>query len=682
MRSERRRFFSQGWHKYKQLLQFSVLALVLLSFSSLSEFQMLESRSFDLISTFAVSFPEDSPVVLVGIDEASFAEIGSQWPWPRALHGQLIDSLKRAGAAVIAMDIIFAEHSEPGSDEKLSQAISAAGSVVLAGDLVLEENRHISQLIRIEPLDQFQEAGAGTGIAAVTLDGDGIIRKLPTYDDGFALRTLHAWEKLHGKGLSRPPASGALIQFFGPSGSYPSVSYYQALQPETFLPPDIFRDRIVIVGRALKSSPDPGARQADSFFTPFSQFSGTSVAGMEVHATILDTLRLGVAIQPVSATLRHLLLLVVLALSFVLFRDWHPRSSSMTALVLMTGIVAGSVLLLRKEQIWLPPLMPLLAVVLGYGVQAGSNFLKVYLERSRIKHAFGRYLSPGLVEQLAADPSRLQLGGEKRCLSIMFCDVRGFTTISERFSDDPEGLTRVMNRFFTAMTEVILDSGGTVDKYIGDCIMAFWNAPLDDTDHASHACQAALAMGIALEKLNAEFAEEMRAAGMEPLCLNIGIGINSGLCLVGNLGSLQRFDYSVLGDAVNLASRLEGQTKNYGIPIVVGPQTARDAEGVVLLELDKIVVKGKREAVQIFGVQSQECFSDGDAARAFEAQHAAFIRAYRSRSWREGLALLEAGRREQRALSGLYHMYEERILSFEQQPPADGWDGVVVATSK
>lgn len=666
----------------KHLLLAVVLWFVLAPLPLITGFQIFEYRVFDLVSTILPPAPVDSRIILVGIDEPSFAELGLQWPWPREIHGALIDSLSSSGATVIALDIVFAEPSNSESDQTLAAAIRKAEHIVLAADLTVEENRHVSQLIRIEPLDMLQAAGAVSGIAAVTLDRDGVLRRLPAYNDGFSFTVLQAWQKANNRQQTKAPAKNQLIQFFGPAHSYPYVSYYQALNPDTFLPPDIFKNRIVIVGRSVKNTPDPGARQADTFATPFTQSSGSLMAGAEVHATILDNLRLDLAVKPVPRLLQQLLTILVLVLALFLFKGWQPRRSGMTVLVLMGLIMTGSFVLLRTGRIWLPPILPLLAVFLSYVGEGGIAFLKVRLERSQIKQAFSRYLSPSLVEQLAADPSRLKLGGEIRCMSIMFCDVRGFTTLSEQYRDDPEALIQIMNRFFTAMTGVILELGGTVDKYVGDCIMAFWNAPLEDPDHALRACSAALAMVECLERLNVEFSQEMTTDDIEPVRLNIGIGINTGSCVVGNMGSQQRFDYSVLGDTVNLASRLEGQTKTYGVSILIGPQTAEAVSELFPLELDKIVVKGKAEAVRIFGLIPANQFAGDAATHRFVTGHCKFIEAYRRRAWQEAKTLLEECRREVPGLDAFYTIYASRIETYESCPPPDDWNGVVIARTK
>jgi len=264
--------------------------------------------------------------------------------------------------------------------------------------------------------------------------------------------------------------------------------------------------------------------------------------------------------------------------------------------------------------------------------------------------------------------------------------VRGFTTISESLQDRPQELTGLMNRLLTPLTAEILDSGGTIDKYMGDAIMAFWNAPLDDPDHSLHACRAALGMQAALARLNDSLARELAAGATHVGRLEVGIGINSGLCVVGNMGSDQRFDYSVLGDAVNLASRIEGQCPTYGARIILGQATAAAlGERLAVAELDLIRVKGKRAPQRIFALLgSSELAEDAEAAAAV-ATLQRFLAAYRAQDWASALSALsslESVRLAQLDLSVFARLYRGRIQTFGSQPPPADWDGVYTATTK
>jgi adenylate cyclase len=265
---------------------------------------------------------------------------------------------------------------------------------------------------------------------------------------------------------------------------------------------------------------------------------------------------------------------------------------------------------------------------------------------------------------------------------LLFADIRGFTTISERFKADPQGLTHLVNRFLTPMTDVIMARRGTIDKYIGDCIMAFWNAPLDDAAHARHACESALAMIAALENVNRDLRQEAQAAGSPYHPLKIGIGVNSGECVVGNMGSELRFDYSVLGDAVNLASRLEGQSKTYGVDIVIGETTCAGLSDWAVLELDRIAVKGKTEAVRIFALLGDRQLAATPEYAILAERHADMLRRYRAQDWPGALTVLAACRGLSPDLQTLHALYEDRIRHYAVHPPEPDWDGVFIATSK
>jgi adenylate cyclase len=552
-----------------------------------------ELRSFDYLSTFDdPSPPADSPVV-VAIDEPSLAEINVQWPWPRDIHARLVEALRAAGARAIGLDIIFAEPSVPERDAALAAALGP--DVVLAGDESLIVTPQAEQLVRTTPLPAFSDAGAVTGLASISLGGDGTFRDLPRYEDGFARELARIAGRPH-----ELPHGDWLVQSFGPARSYPTVSYYQALDPDYFLPKDFFRDRVVIVGLSLQNAPEINHGGADAFATSYTVHTGRLVAGVEIQATIFDNIVGARAILKAGTpiALAGIALAAVLsALTVWRSTRWQTAAVTLGAVV---ALAAASFLLIRYAQLFVSPLGPALAFVSVAIGQAAFDYADERRNRKQITRAFSQYLSPALVERLARDPSQLRLGGERRTLSILFCDVRGFTTIAETMKDDPEQLTTLINRLLTPLSDIVLGHGGTIDKYIGDCLMAFWNAPLDDDDHANHAVAAAIDMLARMDSLNEELKREATERGAVHHQLRIGIGINTGECVVGNMGSSQRFDYSVLGDAVNLASRLEGASKNYGVPLLIGEGTALLADRFCALELDRITVKGRTTASPVF----------------------------------------------------------------------------------
>jgi adenylate cyclase len=565
--------------------------------------KLVEARAFDYLSTLAPPpRPADGPVI-VAIDEPSMAEIGLQWPWPRNLHARLITALREAGAKAIAIDIIFAEPSSSPADQALTKALGA--DVVLAGDETLVTAPHADQIVRVEPLQQFIDAGARVGIASISLDRDATLRRAPARDDGLASVLLDI------AGVERKPAAaGGLLQVFGPARSYPTFSYYQAIEPGEFLPEGAFRGRPVIVGLSMQATPTVDAGGADAHATSYTMRTGQLTSGAEIQATIYDNLAHGLLILPASATAGIIAALLAALLAGALVWRGTGWRTALWSVAAVAALVAGCWLLLRFGRVFVPPVAPALALVLTAAIQGGRDYAAERRLRRGITRAFSQYLSPVLVERLASDPAKLRLGGERRTLSILFCDVRGFTTIAENMKDDPEALTRLVNRLLDPLSQVVLAAGGTIDKYMGDCIMAFWNAPLDDPDHAARAVGAALKMLDELEALNRELAEESAEGGNLPR-LGIGIGINTGACVVGNMGSAMRFDYSAIGDAVNLASRLEGQTRNYEVPLLLGEDTAALVSSRwTTVELDRISVKGRTASAPISTVVSAADASD------------------------------------------------------------------------
>jgi adenylate cyclase len=333
--------------------------------------------------------------------------------------------------------------------------------------------------------------------------------------------------------------------------------------------------------------------------------------------------------------------------------------------------------------LWLKLVDPLIALAAGSLSVLLFRYGFVDAQRRQVHAAFRHYLAPDLVNQLAAHPGQLKLGGETRTISVMFSDIRGFTSISETFKANPEGLSRLINRgFLTPMTHLIMARRGTIDKYMGDCIMAFWNAPLDDGDHADHACASALAMLSALDRINAELQQEAAAEGRVFLPLHIGVGINTGECVVGNMGSDERFAYTAMGDAVNLASRLEGQTKTYQVGIIIGEATRAAARSWAALELDLIAVKGKQEAVRIYALLGDAALAQSADFVAHAVDHDRMLARYRAQDWAAAGAALDECRAYDPALAGFYDLYAERIAHFAANPPPEDWDGVFISETK
>ncbi|WP_237050274.1 CHASE2 domain-containing protein [Microvirga ossetica] len=585
--------YSGGEPLWRHFVMAGLIAALLIPVLFFPPFRLIEARLYDILSVISPPLPAEPGAVIVAIDEPSIGEIGQRWPWPRDIHAKLVESLRAAGAKVIAFDIIFADPTTEEADTALAKVLGP--DVVLAADDVTTPLEQGTQVTRVNPLDAFLDAGAVAGVASMHLDGDAYLRRMPPISDSFAAEVL----RLKGEPQAVAP-DGALIQYFGPRRSYPTSSYYQALDPKNFLPPNYFKDKVVLVGLSLQAATTADAGAPDTFPTPYTLTEGTLTAGVEVQATILDNLRHNRYLLPVPRPVMVLLVIAGAFLAAAFCTRGVTWRTGLSAVFLLAFFVVGAWVLLRFGRVWAPPALPAAAALAVFGSRFGLDYARERHLRRTVSEAFSRYLSPDLVAQLARDPSALKLGGERRNLSILFCDVRGFTTLSEKLKDEPERLTTLINRLLDPLSEAVLSEGGTIDKYIGDCVMAFWNAPLPSPDHPLCAARAAMRMLEAVEILNAELRQEQ---GEDAPVFAIGVGINTGDCVVGNVGSRWRYDYSVLGDTVNLASRLESLSKEYGVSIVLGPATAKALQDhFVLIELDRIAVKGRSEKSAIFTI--------------------------------------------------------------------------------
>ena len=681
-----------------------------------------------------------------------------------------------------------------------------------------------------------EESAAGNGAMNSTPDFDQILRRVPlilslngTLYPSLAAEALRVAQGARTSILKSSGASG--VEAFGEQTGLHEIKIGEFVIPTDANGRVWVRfsthqaARYMSAWRVLRSDFDPALVAGNIVFI------GTSASGLhDIRATPLDAAIPGVEIhaQVIEQILAkdflyrtgfadalELAYMLVLGSAFILLlQRFGPIATFVTGGIATAAVILGAWYSFDLYGWMFDPILPSVMLLVVAVTTEGISFMRAEAERRQVRAAFKQYLAPELVDQLANHPERLRLGGEQRLMTIMFCDVRGFTLLSERFKNDPEGLTHLVNRFLTPMTGVVLRNTGTIDKYIGDCIMAFWNAPLDDPRHAANACQSALEMQEALERLNAEFAtgagmaagkpggtrseaagwlagvrqvadqgdpkaqyamgkayrdgagvpaDAARAArwfvraaaqGYAPaqrnlglrhlhgdgvnrnppeaafwlslaiqqglsgfeadldearhgldrdatqaietrlrvwkptpegggvINLGIGIGISSGECVVGNLGSDQRFDYSVLGDWVNLASRLEGQSKTYGVPIILSDATRTLAPDFASLELDLIAVQGKREAVRIFTLLGQSDAAGSERFKRLEDTHKRFLEAYRAQRWGEARSLIGDCLPWDDRLADLYDMYEARIDGLERNPPGEGWDGVFVAQTK
>ena len=409
--------------------------------------------------------------------------------------------------------------------------------------------------------------------------------------------------------------------------------------------------------------------------------------GVEIHAQVLESALTREALStPAFAISLEFLAALILGLLVIAFAPgFGPITLVLVGGLLATVLAGTSWYFYAQHRMLIDFTYPLMSTTAIYLALIFFSFVREQSQRRQIRSAFSQYLSPVLVEQLALSPEKLVLGGEEREMTIMFSDVRGFTTISETYKSDPQGLTALMNRFLTPLTNAILARKGYIDKYMGDAIMAFWNAPLDDKEHEINACEAAIDMLEKIDEVNKQREQEAAAGGHVYIPLNVGIGLNTGLGVVGNMGSDLKFNYSVLGDSVNLASRLEGQSKEYGFPIIVGSRTAMAVkEKFAILELDFIMVKGKKEPEVIYAIAGREDVAQSGHFQRLRNLTIEMLACYRSRDWEGALAAIERGRKSDdgQALSSLYRLYEARIRSYIDNPPPEDWNGAYALLTK
>ncbi|HVC52487.1 MAG TPA: adenylate/guanylate cyclase domain-containing protein [Stellaceae bacterium] len=547
-------------------------------------------------------------------------------------------------------------------------------------------------------LSELQKAAAGNGFVNQHRHWDNVVRRMPLLFrlrgqavPSLAAETLRVAAGAHSY-IARGAGANAEKSFgentgltdikIGPlvvptDGSGRVWLYYSYTDPNQFISAAdilaghfdrrLIADNIVLIGATA-------AGLGELYATPL----GTEVPGVEVHAQLIEQILQGSFLARPDWVVGGEILFAVLA--GIILIVLMPRSGALAGAavgaIAVAGVAAVSWFAFRDHHILVDPAFPIVVLVLVYLLAALLNQRHTEHRQREIRQAFSRYMSPQYVDLLARDPDKLVLGGELRTMTILFCDIRGFTTLSEGLG--PQELTEYVNGFLTPMTEIVMAHHGTIDKYIGDCVMAFWNAPLDDPDHAKHAIYAAQEMRRRIIDLNASSAETARAAGVPHRPMRIGIGVNTGECCVGNFGSQQRFDYSIIGDPVNVAARLESLTKMYGVELILGEETALRLSEADLIELDLVTVKGKTRPVHIYTLPPQPI-----EEAQYRNRHAALLAAYRRRDWEGALGLLsDEVLAAESEMAPVYELFRERINQLQAEALPSDWDGVFIAAEK
>ena len=594
----------------------ALLALLLVGAATFSRpWHALEFKTFDVLTALSAPQRTDLPVVILAIDEPTFQELQQPWPFPRSLHAALLQRLHEEGAAAVGLDIVFADPSSEAEDAALARAIAQAGPVVLASTREKIDSANASLWMEVQPLQRFLDAGADAGDAGVEPDDDFVVRRAPVARESFALRL--AQRAAEARGQTPALRHFDWIGYRGPRGTFDTRSYYQALEPG-LLPEGFFKGKIVLVGRSVRTAAELTRSQADLFNSPFGTAGGERLfPGVELQATLLDNHLNGSGLRSVADGWSIALIALLLPLLLWASRLWHPAAAASLTAALVLAMGAVSWWLFAAHRLWWPPLLPAVAAVAVYGAAALAGYAIVRQRARQTRAMFAQYVPPAVVSRLIAQPGLMRLGGEAREVTLMFTDLANFTTLSEQLS--AEQTVEVLTGYFNAMTPIVHATGGTVDKFIGDAVMAFWGAPLDDAQHAAHAVAAAMAMQQAMQPLVAD----LQARGLPPI--HMRIGLHTGRVVVGNVGSEQRFSYTAIGDAVNLAARLEGANKAFGTSILLSAATAAQLPaGAALRALDDVIVKGKTEPVRVF--------TPCDDAVLCQASLAA-LEAFQARDW-------------------------------------------------
>ena len=713
--------------KFRLPLLLSLLMLAAAIFIKLSDFGIMHMVRLKVFDSFAAGHPrtyQPMPVRIIDIDDESLSRLG-QWPWPRNMLAELVTKLSEAGAAAIVMDIVFAEPDRtspaqmtkllppqllknlPDNDKiftsviaksrtvtgfTLSDKPNAAKPATKAGFAFAGEG--YQDFLAPFPgavvnLPTLENAATGNGALNSLPEQDGIVRQMPMLylhngqpvpsltaealrvaqgASTYLVKAAHGITDIKIGELTVPTdANGRFWIHFTP---YAAERYLPAWKILSGTADKTLLDgNIVLIGTSAAGLKDLRA-------TPLNPAS----SGVEVHAQAIEQVLLGHYlhrpdwVEGLEVLWMALIGLVLIVVMEMLSAVWGALFTA----IMMCGTIWICWVMFVHYLYLIEPLTPSLTILMIYLTSSLSRYIHSERERRQVRHAFSRYMSPALVERLAAHPEQLKLGGERRNMSFLFTDIRDFTTISE--SLDAEALTQFINQFLTPMTEIILRHNGTIDKYMGDAIMAFWNAPLPNPGHPEDACRAALEMVFELGLLNSKGA----FSNVFQKHIRIGIGVNSGDCSVGNMGSEQRFDYSVIGDSVNLASRLEGLCKFYGVSIIIGSATRKNIPQFAVLEIDRVRVKGKSAPTTIYALMGDEVFEQQPFFQKLHRDFSAMLEFYRQQQWEDAVQALVRCREIEDvnlalSVKTLFNVYEKRIQELRLEVLPKNWDGIYKA---
>lgn len=695
--------------------------------------QRLELSTIDYRFQFRGPVPavKDSPhVIIVEISEDSFRSLPERFPWPRSYYAHLLRNLKAAGARAVGIDLLLSgpDSYSPENDSALAHAIRETGIAVLAGKREADNEAYTTTSANQDFGNIFFPVDRSMGLVNIRNDVDGVYR---TYNTMFVIDSAGAEIQIPtlafavlNKALAKPPstvpavsdrefvyadrripafdAGSFLINLAGPNGTFPHIRFHDVIDDETlttfdekslnqeintfsdpsygYLYDSTFAGKIVLVGVTVPEYKDlfpvaiaRGVQKRDNL-----------MYGVEIHANVIESVLRNSFLTVQSRFAESIVVLFLVLVTFIatsLLREVKTRYHLLVGLLGFLFTLAEIVIILGVAvfvfvyfSYVLSVVSAILAVLGGYVMSTTYHLVTERKERMLIKSMFSTYVNPSLVDELVAHPERLVLGGRREELTVLFSDIEGFTAMSEHLP--PESLVSILNEYFSVMSGLIFQNDGTLDKYEGDAIMAFWGAPIPQADHAVRACLTALQMQQSLVQLN----EDWKKLGRPPL--RVRIGLNTGDMVVGNMGAIGKFAYTVIGDSVNLASRLEGANREYRTGIMVADRTYELVRGEIIgRELDRIAVKGRGEPVRVYELLGMKKEETTNELEQFLARYSEGMTGYFSRHWPEACIAFEAAL-ALRPDDYPTRLHLERVRAYQQQPPPENWDGVFVMKTK
>lgn len=678
-------------------------------------FQLIELKLYDLNFQFRGPVTLDhSDVVVVAIDQQTTDSLA--FPFDRKHYATVIYKLDKLGARHIVFDIDFSSVGiSPSSDSLLYEAVLETEKVILSAKIDMRYQTGIKDPIvsMKRPVPQVTPSGTELGLINDIVDLDGTIRNYPLFitarDTNFLSLGLKIYAGIHEfntdsiyftesgnfrYGTLEIPshANFTMLNYYGPAGIFPTYSFIDVLNGTydfddllaglseeeiailaeagaiDLMEDSPFKDKTVMIGASAEDL-------QDNKFTPYrSSENLRKTPGVEVHANAVQMLEDGRFISAVSLNWILLTVLIFSLMTFMTDKYLGPWKGLISAVILLIAVSGLGLYLFTRWGIWLERVPLILTIVIGYPTNLVIRVIQTQQEKAMLRGMFGRYLPESVVEHLIANPGQLQLGGERRRMSVLFTDIAGFTTVSEKL--EPEELVALLNVYLTSMTNIIQENEGIIDKYEGDLIMAEFGAPVWMEDHAARCCRAALGMQAKL----AEMRKMWKKEGKDEL--ESRVGVNTGEMIVGNMGSQKVFDYTVMGDAVNLSSRLEGANKSYGTRIMIGYQTYLDVKNdFVTRPLDFLRVKGKNEPVEVFELVAE---SDDELSMSFRRALEYFrvgIDLYRIRNFTEAIDCFRQAL-EQEPNDSPSSVYLSRCENYLITPPEEDWDGAFTLTEK